>query len=193
MATLKGGRSGVTAEVDKTFKLQTRSVARTDDVDAGLNEDAFFLATPAITLTSATESAGFIYQNDEDRDLILVASVTSAGFSTGGTSQVFSVSRQAGIGVTMTSGTGTDMSVISTIFGSTGTLANTSEVGQEGASLVGAQASSPLFLTTGQRDLDPLFAIIPKGVTIGISITPPASNTSMTVTFLLEVYLREDV
>ena len=192
MARLNGGRNGLAADVDSTNKLQTRSVARTDDVDAGLNEDAFFLATPPILLTTTNPSTGFIYQNDEDRDLILVASVTSAGESNG-TSQVFSVSRQAGIGVTMAGGTGSPVAVISTIFGSTGTLANTSEIGQEGATLSGATASSPLFLTTGQRDLDPLFAIIPKGVTIGISITPPAGNTSMTVTFLLEVYLREDL
>ena len=191
MSTIKGGDNRFTASVDNTNRLLTRTVARDDAVDAGVRGDAYFILVPAVTLTSANPSAIYVYQNDENRDIILKSSVTSANFSTGGTNQVYQSFRESGIGMTLVGGTGVPVPTINVIFGNNQTLENTSELGQEGATTVGGGPSSPLFFTTGQQIVNEVFIIIPKGVAIAGIITPPPGNTSMTLTLLIEAYLKE--
>lgn len=191
MTTLKGGGNRYTASVDNTNRLLTRTVARGDAVDAGVRGDAYFILVPAIELITANQSALYVYQNDEDRDIILKASITSAGASTGGANQVYQSFRTSGIGLSMAGGTGAPVPVSNVIFGSNKTLANTSELGQEGATIVGGGPTSPVWITTGNTSVNEVFIIIPKGVAIAGLITPPPGNTSMEVTLLIEVYLRE--
>lgn len=191
MGTQRGGDNRYTASVDNTNRLLTRTVARGDAVDAGVRGDAYFILVPAIELTTDTQSALYVYQNDEDRDIILNASITSAGVSTGGTSQVYQSFRTSGIGLSMVGGTGAPVPVSNVIFGSNKTPANTSELGQEGATIVGGGPTSPVWITTGNTSVNEVFIIIPKGVAIAGLITPPPGNTSMEITLLIEVYLRE--
>ena len=191
MGTQRGGDNRYTASVDNTNRLLTRTVARGDAVDAGVRGDAYFILVPAIELITANQSALYVYQNDEDRDIILKASITSAGASTGGTNQIYQSFRTSGIGLSMVGGTGAPVPVSNVIFGSNKTLANTSELGQEGATIVGGGPTSPVWITTGNTSTNEVFIIIPKGVAIAGLITPPPGNTSMEVTLLIEVYLRE--
>jgi hypothetical protein len=191
MTTLKGGDNRYTASVDNTNRLLTRTVARDDAVDAGVRGDAYFILVPEITLTTDNPSAVYVYQNDEDRDIILKASITSADVSVGGASQVYQSFRVSGPGMTMADGLGVPVPVANVIFGSNKTLANTSELGQEGATIIGGGPTSPLFFPTGTAQVNEVFIIIPKGVAIGGLITPPVGNTSMGVVLLIEVYLRE--
>ena len=191
MGTIKGGENRYTAGVDSTNRLLTRTVSRDDAVDAGIRGDAYFILVPVIELTTDSQSAIYVYQNDEDRDIILRASITSASPSVGGTDQVFLSFRESGNNLAMTNGSGNPVPVTNVIFGSNKTLANTSEIGQEGAAIDGGGPSSPLWLPTGNTEVNEVYLIIPKGVAIAGLITPPAGNTSMSVTVLIEVYLRE--
>jgi len=191
MATIKGGDNRYTASVDNTNRLLTRTVARDDAVDAGVSGDAYFILVPEIVLTSANPSAIYVYQNDENRDIILKSSVTSAGQSVGGTNQIYQSFRQSGIGLSLVGGIGVPVPTINVIFGNNKTLENTSELGQEGATVVGGGPSSPLFFTTGNQIVNEVFIIIPKGVSIAGIITPPPGNTSMPLTLLIEAYLKE--
>ena len=179
------------AGVDSTNRLLTRSVARSDNVDAGLRDEAFFLITPVIELTSANPSLLWLFQNDEDRDLIVTSAAIASGPSTGGTTDSFEVNRIAGVDLVATGGAGVPMPVASKIVGSNRTLANTSELGQEGASLTTGTLDSPQFARTGETTDNGIFLILPKGTQFGEVVTPPAGNTSMRVTVLLECYLRE--
>ena len=191
MTTIKGGSNRFTASVDNTNRLLTRTVARDDAVDAGVRGDAYFILVPETTLTTDNPSALYVYQNDENRDIILKSSITSAGVSTGGTSQVYQSFRESGTGMTMAGGLGVPVPVANVVFGNNQTLENTSELGQEGATLIGGGPSSPLWFPTGSAPVNEVFIIIPKGVAIGGIITPPVGNTSMGVVLLIEVYLRE--
>ena len=193
MALITGGDNRNNAAVDSTFRLQTRSISRTDGVAAGIEGDAFFIVTPIINLTTATESLGWVYQNDEDRDLIIISTSISSSLSVGATDQVMEIRRVSGIGLTASGGAGFPMITPNKRFGSNDVLANTSEVGQEGASLSTPQETSPAFTPTGQSVVDPQFFVIPKGVSFGELATPPAGNTSIDITFVVECYLREIV
>ena len=188
-----GGDNRFSAGVDSTNRLLTRTVSRTDGIDAGVRGDAFFLLTPPIVLTTANESACWVFQNDEDRDLIITKTIVSASESVGATSQVFQNRRAGGVGLSLTGGAGIAMPVQNKIFGSNQSLDSTSEIGDEGATLTTPQSTSPQFITTGQIAENDTFLILPKGVGFATLVTPPAGNTSMTITFLLECYLRESL
>lgn len=191
MGTIKSGGSGDVAKVDITNRLFTRSVSRTESLDAGLNKTGFFISTPKITLTTDAESVIWLYRNDEDKDLVLNYTIISASTATGATDNVYESARFAGSGLAMANGSGVEVPVVSTILGVQKSLANTSEIGQTGASITGAADSTSLFIETGRPYRDPTTVILQKGISIGGSITPPTGNTSMVIVVLMEVYLRE--
>lgn len=193
MAKITGGSNRNNADVDNTNRLLTRSVVRSDGVDAGFRGDAFFILTPEIELTTDGESAAWVYQNDEDRDLVVTSTLVSSNLSTGGTDQVFENRRFSGIGLELAGGTGTPVPTANKIFGSNQVLQNTSELGQEGATVTTPTVTSPQFVPAGLTFQNNIFLIIPKGVSLGVLITPPTGNTSMIFTFLLECFLREEL
>jgi len=190
MANIVGGENRYVAGVNKKNRVLTSSVVSEEALDASFDGDAFFLLVPEITLTSANESLCWLYRNDEDRDLIITSTSISSSLSTGGANQVLEVKGASGVGLTMTSGSSSPMATANKLFGSTAALDNTSEVGAEGASLSTPQFSSPEFQTAGQPFMHNRFYVLPKGVSVGQSIIPPASNTSIRVTFIMECYLR---
>jgi len=190
MATITGGSKKNNASVDDTFRLMTRTVTETSFIEAALTGEAFALVTGDIELTTAAESALFIYQNDNNSDVVFFNSTFSYGPSTAGVGTLRNVAYTNS--TTMTSGTGTDVTIGNLNFGSSKTTPATSELGQEGASLDG-NANAARRFATDQTFVDDFFVVIPKGSTLAISIFPPTSNTSMVVNATFNFYISRGV
>ena len=190
MTVIKGGGDGNVASVDETNRLMTRTVTETSFIEAALNGESFALATGDITLTSATESALFIYQNDNDSDVVFFSSTFSYGPSAAGVGTLQQIAYVQA--TTMTGGTSTDVPIGNLNFGSSKSTPSTTELGQEAATLDGVANASRRFATDATFTND-FFVVLPKGSTIGISVIPPTSNTSMVVNATFDFYISRGI
>jgi len=190
MTVIKSGSGGNVAAVDDSNRLMTRAVIETSFIEAVLMGEGFALVTGDITLTTATESALFFFQNDNDSDLVFFSSAFSFGPSTGGSGTLQNISYTQS--TAMTSGTGTDVIIGNLNLGNSQTTPNTSELGQEGASLDGPANAARRF-AFDETFQSTFFIVIPKGSTLGISIIPPTGNTSMVVNATFDFYINRGV
>lgn len=191
--TLLGGSKRFAAEVDKTFRLLTRTVAENSFVDAAKRGEGFGVLTSDITLTTAGESALLYYQNDEPYnmivqqvDLSISDSLAGAALNTRNTCTLY---LHPGIGVGMTGGTGTPAFVSNAIVGAPAQFENTSEQGQQGAVITGSPAGIPIRAKSGQTLTFPLLGILPKGAVAAFSFIPPVGNTNIKVSIAINAYL----
>ena len=84
---------------------------------------------------------------------------------------------------------GTSFSPLNSNFGSNKTLSTTATRGQEAATVTGGTAVGTFIFQEAQFINTELAWVIPKGSSIALTITPGASNTSMTITFVFEAHL----
>ena len=131
-------------------------------------------------------SAMLILKNDDDRFLLIDRISISSGTPTvaGGLLQ-FEIIRNP---TAMTSGSGTDASILNTNFGSSKTLSSTSEAGLEGATLDGI-ATGPLNVVPEGLKESITNILLPKGASIGFTITPPVGNTSQAFKVIIAAHL----
>ena len=186
---IDGTGRGFLAKVDNTNKLQTRSSNVTSLEEASINGDAYSVSTGQITLTSDSSSAVYFFKNQEDVDVVLTRSIYGAGTSTGGANQVYTIQSHinaTGIG----SGTGNDMNQQNLRFGSGRVMTlSDSEIGAEGATITGGTALPTFQLATGVSSFITTFIVIPKDVTLSVTVEPPSGNTSMTIEVILNLHL----
>jgi hypothetical protein len=89
---------------------------------------------------------------------------------------------------TMAAGSGNPVLAPNVNFGSSNELTLTSEIGAQGASLTGGSNLAAIYAPVEQLTVAEASTILPKGASIGVTITPPASNTSITVSVGLNVH-----
>lgn len=182
--TIKDGTGkGYAAKVGEDNRLHTHSLTVTIEQSAAINGDVFGISSGVITLTSANESAIYYIKNNTDDDILIIEQFLLFGASVGGTgSPTVKYYTGADSSGTIVS-TANDITPVNRRFLDSGVIDVDAFYGAEGLTLSGGTESS--FVTTGFTNTGTF--IIPKGVALGISVTPPSGNTSQAFTFGLNV------
>ena len=183
-----GTGAGYIAKVDETKRLWTRAIAETPAHEAVLEGDHYFLSSGRHELTDGAKSSLIYVQTDESRDLFIDRIIVTSSDSTGSSIDNYILS---GIRnpTGMVDGTGSDVGIINTNFGSIKTLDITSEQGQQGASTTGG---STIFLGNfkeGDTHFIPQRLLLEKGNSIMFEITPATGNTSQYFAIALSCHL----
>ena len=187
MATITGASNRFVAEVDNTNRLETRTISESEFTDAVLRGDGYVITTGLITLTDDAKSALAIFENREDRDVV----ITGLRINIGPGAQADSVVEldfAVGVDMAMAGGAGVEVGQSNLIVGNTALLDSNSELGQQGAAIVGGN-SITTFERSGLTENVAVFYVFPKGGTMAASVTPPAGNTNIQIGVDVVVYL----
>jgi len=177
---LKSGKNGNTVDVTDKNQLKVSSVSEAQSVDAAITGDSFLIVTPIITLTSANKSSLLWISNLDSLQWVISRTSFSFTASTDGIGEIVGeVLKNPTTGTLIDSGIVTQAENLN--FGSPKVLASDIRTGVEGQTLTnGAQASQLLIPKDSSRTiLSGEAVILSPGSQIGLSITPPAGNTSM--------------
>jgi len=194
MTTIKDGTGkGFNAKVNSDNKLETVTISTDIQQDASINKQLFRISTPLVTLTSANNSTLLYVKNDDPNNNLIVPEITIAvGNSTGNSSGdlVTSIGRANVTGGTIISGA-TAASLIPLNLSVTSAPLITTYSGVEGSTST-YTVDIPSYAAFPQESVsfNPFFITVTPGNNFIISITPPASNTSMTVQVTARCYLQ---
>jgi len=177
-----GVGNGNKARVTKDNRLDTNAINENQIDHAAELGDRYNLNTGDINLTSANESSVFYLKNNEDKDLYVASLIYNLGTSTGGSGDwVIDVYRNPTAGTVVSDATAVEMNSNQN-FGSNKTLTADVYKGDEAKTLTDGDKTISTRSPSNGRILISLGAlVIPKGTSLGIKITPPASNTSVNV------------
>lgn len=180
-----GKGTGYNAGVDSTNRLLSRTINETIFESSAKEGDAYFVGTPLITLTNAALSGIFLFINNEDFDIIFDNFFFIAESTTGGTPNIFRVTWNKGATALSSS---TALNPLNQNFGSSKILSVSAVSGVQGSSFTGGSVVAQLSFPIGQFNQIDAKLVLPKGSSFGLAITPPTSNTSMSVQFGTRVY-----
>lgn len=187
-----GTGTGNQAEVDGANRLRTRSVSISEQEHHTALGTSYNINTGELTLTSASESAVLYFKNNELTDYIVTAIAVGLGPSTGGASTdipLIKVTRNPTGGTVVNDATAVDINS-NRNFGSNNSLTVDAYKGGEGKTLTGDTDHLLFYQTSNGRLFATIDEVIPKGSSLGITITPQTSNTSMTCYAALIGYLE---
>ncbi len=177
-----GTGTGNVVKVDEENRLHTHAFTVNINQSAAMQGDSYQAGTGVINLTSDTESAIFYFKNTSLIDILMYEQFLDLGASTSGVgSSTITYYTQATSGTLISTATVampanrrlTDATVLGALV----------YKGTEGATLAGGTVSA--FVSAGFVNQSP--TVFPPGISLGVSITPPAGNTSMNVTFGINV------
>jgi hypothetical protein len=178
-----GTGSSYEAKVDSDNRLNVYSVQRDLSSEAARLGRNYNVNTGAINLTSANKSAVAYIKNNDDLDYIIKEVIVILGASTGGTGDLIVDLVANPTAGTIVSGA-VDMDIIANRnFGSTRPFNALAYKGAEANTITdGADFSSTTRSSAGTViNFDADVIELPKGASIGVNVTPQASNTSMNV------------
>ncbi len=196
--SIKNGANGNVAKVDSNLRVHTAGVneeLRDHACDSSIAQK-YNINTGDVTLTDANKTSMLYIKNTGDDDLVITALIYNLGATASGTGDaVIEVLRNPLTGDIVSNANdcavGPGVSANQN-FGSTNTLTGlfykgaTSEgVFSDGALTITTRSSS----NTGRIVISLGAVIIPKGASMGIEYTPPASNTSQIVQFAASCYV----
>lgn len=187
--TIKDGTGdGHSAQVTSSNKLMTLAVSESISAHHAFHGDAYNLNTGNITLTSASKSAVLYFKNLEDSDLVVTGLFYLIGNSnTSGGDTLIQFERNPTGGTVVSAGT--SFTPVNRNFGSSKTLNVTCESGAEGKTLTGGTvAIESIFSGPGRKSLSVGAVIIPRGASLGVTVTPQTNNTSQDFQIALSVY-----
>lgn len=189
-----GTGSGFRAKVDENNRIATNSVVKTSSLFGTLKGMTFSFAGGSMVLTTANASALLYVKNNEDLDLIVESVRFQAFDSTGGASGIptWSILKNPTAGTIISGGTVANPSNAN--FGSQNTINVTLLRGGEGFTFTDGVVHANIF---GDRiphriSIDGADFVIPRGSAIGIRVTPPAGNTSWTVSSGFRGYFADE-
>jgi hypothetical protein len=184
-----GTGSGSLAAVDSTNRLQTFSTTQSGYTSATQKGDAYIVSTGIINLTSANESALLYIQSTETSDVVIQELTVNCGLSNV-TGDVIRTDY-----IAPTTGTLLTDQTVAPAFNlnstSSKTFSGTTYKGAEGKTVGGAVFSQQALHHQSQTDRQPSGLIIPKGASLGLTMTPPAGNTSLNVSISYIIYLLD--
>ena len=188
-----GTGSGVEAKVTNRFRLCTSAVATTVLDLAAIDGDKFNINTDDITLTDANKTTVLYLKNNEDRDLIITALIYNLGATASGTGDVkIDVIRNPTAGNIISNANNVPV-VSNQNFGSSTTLTADVYVGATVESVVtdgDLSISTRSASRTGRIVIALGAMVLPKGSSMAIDYTPPASNTSQICQFAISCFLQ---
>lgn len=181
------------AAVNSEGELLTRSITVPDAEHAVTEGDAYGIYTTDLNFTTATKQAALYIKSLEDRDIIITGVTIGTSTSTGGADNIILVEQVGSILSTDAIVTGgTDVAAFNQNLGSANTFTGTIKKGPSTDFASGVAVSGIRGDFTNPLSFD-VFAQIPKGGEIGLSITPPALNTNMNITVSLSFFIIEDI
>jgi len=189
--TLKNGSNGNIAEVDINGRLQTFSVSEGLAIASAKLGENYNINTGAVTLTSANQSAVLYLKNNEEKNFIIEDIIVILGGSTGGTGDLsIELIRNPTTGTIITNAVNVDI-VANRNFGSNRELLKDTCKGAEGDTLTNGEdfASTTRSAAGIVVHFDGDVMVLPKGTSLGVNVTPQASNTSMVVKVAVIGYL----
>jgi len=184
-----GAGSGNEARVDKSNKLETHSVAISEDVEAVENGDAYNINTGTIGLTSTTASGVLYLKNNEDRDIII--DLIAAGAGSAGTTTDTGVLTAIRNPTSVSFSTNVDMNA-NRNFGSSNVLTVDAFKGAEGATVTGGNSIAQFFIPPGSRLAAPINLSISKGDSIAFTLDTNTTSGTTNIYIALVTYLKRD-
>lgn len=177
-----GQGRGYAAGVNAANRLMAESVSTSESIQATFDGLAYNVNSGIITLNSATESAVAYMKNTGTLSLHIEALAVGLGIpasATSGDVATIDVLRNP------TGGTIIDNAIKSDIvenrnFGATARLTADTYKGAAGYTFTDGDVYFKFYQTTPGRLFATVDSVLTPGDTIGVTITPPASNTSMT-------------
>lgn len=176
---LDGKGKGAKAGVGSDNRLLVSSINETIFQYSAEEGDAYFLGTPLVTLTTAGENAIFFYDHNE-ADPLIVENFFTTATTTNGTPTMYAVNFYKN---PTAMSIATSSVALNQNFGSSNTLDGTLQYGASGSAFTGGTLVASLYVPVGEYNVIPANLVLQKGNSWGISITPPAGNTSMPVQF----------
>ena len=184
-----GAGSGDTAKVDSSNKLEVRSIDTTEFQSGIIDGRVFVVSSGVVTLTTACASGLLYLKNCDCRDMLISKLVINLGNSTGGCGNFTST-----ITICPTGGTliccGAVAPAANLNFGSGLSACVTSTAGTEGSTVTGGIPVSDIHALANRREIVDV-ALLPKGVSLAMSITPPAGNCSVDVNINIAIQFVE--
>lgn len=183
-----GTGKGFSAKVDNTNRLEVRAVSEEGRVAGAADGDTFIIGSPFLTQTGASENGLLFWQIDEDDDYYATTFSSQARFTTGGTTSNYLLQVYKGIPASSLTGTWVDTTPLNANFGSSNTLAGTFKYGSPAGAT--GFSGTPIFqlgFPINQYNQIITSLVFPKGISLLLTVTPPASNTSMPVNFSITV------
>jgi hypothetical protein len=183
-----GTGKGFQVEVDETNRLYTRTISESVQLEAAGIGENFFIGSPFLTQTAATEN-GLLYINpDEDFPLFATTFSSQARYSTGGTFDNYLIQLYTGISASSLGGTWVDFTPLNLNFGSSKTLSGTFKYGSPtGATGFSGTPKIQLGFPINIYNQIGTNLILQKGQGVLLTVTPPTSNTAMPVNFGLSM------
>lgn len=185
-----GTGKGFEVKIDSANRMLTESVVETEQLEAAVKGDSYQVGSGPVTLTSANESAVLFFKNNEDKDLIITAANITSSKQTGSTAGVFLVKIYLE-GSALSAGA--SQVPVNSNFGSNKALSATVTAGQEAATVTDGVANGSFYIQEAEFFNTDLAWVLPKGTSVSMSITPGASNTSVTITTTLEAHVAREV
>ena len=188
---LDGTGKGYRQKVDSSGRAQVDSVTRTQSQAAILSGDGYNLATGAINLTNANESALFYLKNNEEFPLVIKEIIFIVGASIGGTTTATAtIKRNATDGTIVDNAIAID-SESNRNFSSAKLLTADIYKGAQGYTTTGGTtfAASNRSNFSGTINFDADIIVLEKGNSIACSFTPATSNTSQDVNIAITCFL----
>ncbi len=187
---IDGTGDGFAAEVDSSKRLQTSATTQSGFTSAVKKGDAYIISSGVQTLTTANESAILYIKSNETSDLVIDDIRVQVGPSTSGTGVII---RRDYIAPTAGTLISEEVPALAgnLLAASSKTLLADTFSGGEGKTVSGQVFVDQTILHVDSTSLGTFGGIVPKGTALGISITPPASNTSMAVNVLVTVHLLD--
>ncbi len=172
------------ARVDKAHRLEVRATNEPLVQQHTVLGRTYSYQSGTVTLTDANENAIAYLKNNEDQDLIISTIAIAAGNSTSGTGDLLvTIDRNPTGGTLFDDGSAATLSNFN--FGSTNILSvDAFKATANGKTLTGGTRDVFRFRRTAPMVIvaQPAATVrLPKGASIGIFVTAPASNTSMAV------------
>ena len=191
-----GKGSGLYAEVDSNFRIATTAITEEQLDKAGDDGDKYNINTGDITLTDAAITTVLFLKNNEDRDLIITALIYNLGTTASGSGDVkVEVLRNPTTGDIVTNANAVEAKSNQN-FSSNKTLTADAYKGATSEAVIADGAvsiSTRSAANTGRIFLSLGRLVLPKGASLAINYTPPASNTSQICQFAVAAFLRESV
>lgn len=183
-----GKGTSVKAQVDDTNRLEVRSIAESGQIEGASNGETFAIGTPFLTQTAATENGLLYFSLNEDENYYATTFSSQARFTTGGTTSNYLIQVYKNIAATSLTGTWVDFTPLNTNFGSSNTLSGTFKYGSPAGAT--GFSGTPIFqlgFPINVYNQIQTTLVFPKGIPLLLTVTPPASNTSMPVNFTVTI------
>lgn len=188
------GRGGVInqAKVDSEGRIEIRSISQ-DDTGHAVDEGRAYQAYSGIlNFGSATKQMAFYIKNNEESQILITSATVGTRVAAGASDNIMLLEQVGNVMPSDAIVSATDAIVVNRNAGNAGEFSGDVKVGPSVISGVEVAVNGTLGDFTASRTFD-LTAEIPKGGSLGVAVTPPASNTDMDFTITVAFHIKEDL